>query len=300
MQFGPGCRGELVKRIQKGLCDVGYDCGKVDGIFGKKTADAVRHFHANHIANRNMVFYDCVDEQTWNLLCGEQPTSFEICLQLVAAFEGASYDTIVGDFDGAGLSFGILQFNLKSGSLQPILKSLSEQVWAEVSAETNAEVVKRIRDMLSKCKKSQMRWAEKISLPPRRYKIIGEYAAAFGALGKHPECINAQFLSAHSDYWLYAVGEAEKFGITSRAGHALAFDIAVQNGGVKERIQKEVIELLREQAHEGARHQMIAVLVANSVKNAYFRKDVLSRKWVIATGRGQVHGREYDLLNWGI
>ncbi len=39
---------------------------------------------------------------------------FDVCLTITKQFEGADFDTVTGNFDGCGMSFGILQFNLKS------------------------------------------------------------------------------------------------------------------------------------------------------------------------------------------
>lgn len=39
-----GCKGEDVKRLQKDLKQIGYSIGSIDGIFGKKTLEAVKKF----------------------------------------------------------------------------------------------------------------------------------------------------------------------------------------------------------------------------------------------------------------
>ena len=43
-----GDKGEGVKDLQEILNDAGYDCGKADGIFGKKTEAAVKHFEKDN------------------------------------------------------------------------------------------------------------------------------------------------------------------------------------------------------------------------------------------------------------
>jgi flagellum-specific peptidoglycan hydrolase FlgJ len=43
-----GDRGDEVVKIQLALYNRGYDVGKIDGIFGQKTEDAVRAFQADH------------------------------------------------------------------------------------------------------------------------------------------------------------------------------------------------------------------------------------------------------------
>jgi hypothetical protein len=48
----------------------------------------------------------------------------ELCVKVSGTFEngaGASYTTVAGDFDGMGISVGLLQQNAGQGSLQPLL-----------------------------------------------------------------------------------------------------------------------------------------------------------------------------------
>lgn len=61
-----------------------------------------------------------------SVIVGSNPTSqslknmdynsitYDVCLKITGSFEGADYDTVTGNFDGQGMSFGILQLNLKS------------------------------------------------------------------------------------------------------------------------------------------------------------------------------------------
>lgn len=59
-----GARGEAVKDAQRLLNAKGYDCGAVDGIFGKKTDAAVRLFQ-----NANGLIVDgIIGEKTWKAL----------------------------------------------------------------------------------------------------------------------------------------------------------------------------------------------------------------------------------------
>jgi len=39
---------EIIKEVQKALNDLGYDCGDVDGILGKKTKDALKKFQEDN------------------------------------------------------------------------------------------------------------------------------------------------------------------------------------------------------------------------------------------------------------
>jgi hypothetical protein len=55
----------------------------------------------------------------------------ETCVRVSGAFEnggGASYAAVSGNFDGQGLSAGILQWNAGQGSLQPLLQSIGTRM----------------------------------------------------------------------------------------------------------------------------------------------------------------------------
>lgn len=59
-----GDRGEDVKTLQTALNANGYDCGKVDGIFGTKTQKAVKAYQKAHALTVDGI----VGRQTWNSL----------------------------------------------------------------------------------------------------------------------------------------------------------------------------------------------------------------------------------------
>lgn len=59
-----GSRGEEVRELQQRLNASGYSCGKVDGIFGQKTLEAVTAFQAD----RGLAVDGIVGAKTWNEL----------------------------------------------------------------------------------------------------------------------------------------------------------------------------------------------------------------------------------------
>lgn len=62
--FGPGSQGGCVRIIQQRLTDLGYSPGPVDGIYGQKTAEAVKVFQQRSGLPQDGV----VGVQTWNAL----------------------------------------------------------------------------------------------------------------------------------------------------------------------------------------------------------------------------------------
>ncbi len=99
------------------------------------------------------------------------------------------------------------------------------------------------------------------------------------------------------DYFQPALATATKLHLKTELGVALAFDIHVQNGGVKADI---VTDLL---GRTFASELDLRVALANAVADSSepeFQQDVHSRKITIAQGNGTVHGGSFVLKNWGL
>ena len=64
-----GAQGEIVKELQTILTNMGYDCGEIDGIFGKKTQAAVVRLQQDHGLEADGV----VGRQTWAVLDAGEP-----------------------------------------------------------------------------------------------------------------------------------------------------------------------------------------------------------------------------------
>ena len=52
------------------------------------------------------------------------PSLFERCLGLTAAFEGHGFSLAQGNFDGAGITWGIIGFTLKHGQIAGIVQTI--------------------------------------------------------------------------------------------------------------------------------------------------------------------------------
>ncbi len=121
--FGIGSHGGIVGDIQRGLVSAGADPGRVDEVYGPGTASAVKQVQAkNQVPNTGEV-----DQATWAAFMQHPlPTLFERSLELTAAFEGHSYTLAVGNFDGAGLTWGVIGFTVKSGNIPAILSQAND------------------------------------------------------------------------------------------------------------------------------------------------------------------------------
>jgi hypothetical protein len=239
---------------------------------------------------------------------------FEAALKVVALFEGTDFATVAGNFDGQGLSCGVLQWNLGQGSLQNhILTRVNLMMYDfpvpfyPVCRLTNEAAVQ---------------WAKDIILDPSG-EPKPEWKRALQAMLVKPEVINLQ-KEACGRYWRRAHEILGQLGMGpgTRRQKIWAFDLAVQNwsaaltDGELRRI-RDSIPYVNLRSHAEAVMQrwdtqnwMLweempmtdeqAILVIASHFRAQkcrpeFQRDVFARKATIAMGAGYVHGSLQDL-----
>ncbi len=230
-------------------------------------------------------------------------------LTMTAAFETARaypgcFGTLAGNFDGQGLSFGALQWNIGIGSLQPLWVEMRDSHPAELKAALGGLYDGFCR-MLDRPRNEQMAWALSIQSPvPNRvntWRIADGWTNALQTLGTTKEMIAIEVKQADAFYQV-ALGFCRDYQLTSERGAALMFDVRVQNGSVDRNGSGPLIRAdfdqidpgLAAQDKEVARMEIIARRRA-AVARADFRDDVLQRKLTIAQGTGTVHNRAYDL-----
>ena len=230
-------------------------------------------------------------------------TLFERCLELTGTFETSklppeSYGVTVGNFDGAGMSFGVLQFNLLSGTLQPILREMIAK-HPDIVKSCFGSLYPELQEMLdTRSTKAQIEWAKKRTINCR--PLRPEWRDAFRRLGITPECIAIQRQAAKERYYTKAVTLFKEYGLQSERGFALMFDIATQNGGIYEATKKLILtdfaklKGLSPEAAEVERMKIIATRRAEAA-NKKWVSDVKNRKMTIALGFGTVHGVKVNL-----
>ncbi len=292
-----GSRGWLVGRIQSALADQELYTAPLDDDFGPRTERAVMSFQTA----RNVSATGRVDHATWTALLNEPPpTLFQRCLQLTAHFEGHGFTRAAGNWDDAGLTWGIIGFTLKFGKVQQILREAARREPAAVRASLvglNDDLLGMLDAPLS----DQMSWADGISEPPRKHSLREPWRSAFVRLGELPVVREIQLRMAHDDYFVPALATARRNRLTTEQGVALCFDIHVQNGGIDQGDAAAIAAGLP--SLPAGDEQALRVLIANSVADnarAAFREDTRSRKLAIAAGNGRVRGASFSLDAWGL
>jgi hypothetical protein len=220
---------------------------------------------------------------------GNGNSALEKAILLTASFEGSGYVNVTGNFDGAGLSIGIFQWNIGQGTLQPMLKQFFDN---------NPDLAKQIFDsnyqsvvnMLSASKSAQMDWARSIN---NGKKLQTDWYNQFVALCKTSQFQQIQ-RGAMKEYTDQAYNIANTYGLKSERGLALALDIAVQNWDVSATSRANIKNSIKNGATEQQVLQLLAQAAVDKANSAY-KADVWSRKFTIVNGTGTVHGTNYNL-----
>jgi len=292
-----GARGLLVERVQRRLLELGFSPGPVDGVYGDQTANAILAFQRD----RQLEPTGEVDDRTWLELFGAAPPSLrDLCIQLAAAFEGAGFSTVSGNFDGAGITWGIIGFTLRHGAVRQIIQEV-HQHYPELLEEAFGRRVAELLEIFSLPLARQIQWADSISTGPNKTGLSKPWRDGFTRLGQFEQVQAIQLRVAEERYFRPAVSTARAYQLSTELGLALAFDIHVQNGGINNPAASSIRRYVAQQPvrTELERRVIIAHAVADAA-DPQWRQDVLERKLTVAAGAGKVHGQFYILRNWGL
>jgi hypothetical protein len=289
--------GTLVSDIQAALNGAGIGQIGVDGLFGGQTEGALRAFQVR----RGLPQTGTVSDATWQtLMRTDAPPLFERCLQVTASFEGTHFTEVVGNFDGAGLTWGIIGFTLSHGELGAILDTINLRLPGAIGSAfgDDADDIMRI---VHAPMAERIAWADSISRGPQKYAVADPWKTYFRDLGSLRDVQRLQVDRAREVYWGIAQRDARALGLKEELDHLLLFDVAVQNGGMQSK-GRHADALAgfaaKPDADPAAKRHIVAHVVANSASPTY-QGDVRSRKLTIAEGAGTVHGGKYVLADWG-
>ena len=290
--------GHVVRRLQARLTDLGFDTQGVDMVFGDDTAEALAAWHAA-VGGRDT---GALTFAEWDLLgAGARPDLFDLCAQVAAAFEGHGFGKAVGDFDGAVFTWGYHGYTVKFGHAQAVLARAEAMARGTLSAAFGSKKAAALRRMLRSDLDKQIAWARRNLLD--NGGPDPDWVAGFRALGETEVGRAAQLAHSREAFWeRIALPQAERLGLTEPLSRAQLFDTAIQQGGLG-RAAMALIEAAFDaepDLPENEKRRIVAREAANAISSGRFRGDVLSRRMTFVNGDGVVHGKRYELSDWGL
>jgi hypothetical protein len=255
---------------------------------------------------------------------------FALGLNISASFEGRSgWKNITNNFDGMGLSLGLLNQTLGTASLQPLLVRMIEKHEAVMKTHYTAANYTSIKTMALDWKKAtgfvvQSISHEELFAPddmPLSDLDMGEvfqiqgaaenksvtwakqtiYTDAAGKTFKtdwksqlqnmagSPEYRDIQFAAARKLH-NKAAGYLDSFGLTEVRSYLFMFDIVVQNGGLHQKNFDDYRTFIAKNPNATEKQKLQAILESRLVQvRSQFRTDVRSRKEGLINGKGRVH-----------
>src|SRR5436305_7497072 len=213
-----------------------------------------------------------------------------------------AYGIMSGDFDGAGGSYGIIQWNWKYGTLQPIFRDLVNLHPTDVQTAftITADYNEFVDVVLNRTVAQQMAWGNSITDPNNNHKVIAKWDAYFKTLGTLKSCQDRQE-AAVVPYFNLADGWCSDFGLWSRRGYSLAFDIAVQGGGMTTACHTDIMNFIAALPTTNLTPELRELYVMRYFANrrsddvrSSFMNTFRDRKLAIANGSGSVYGRSEE------
>lgn len=218
------------------------------------------------------------------------------------------YGVYSGNHDDAGGSFGVLQFNWKTGSIQPILKYMFENHDA-VTRTALGSLYDEIEDVTyNRTVNQQIAWGDSISLgttKEEKRQVQTVYKNAFMALGTNQACIDFQI--PFSEQWR---SNAKKWfdtlGLYSRRGYALCWDISVQMGrlfSLNQILQdfKEIDLTGKTRAQiEEEKLRIICDRCAYDNRPSAYSQIVWDRKIMLINGTGDYYGSPFTMAQYDL
>jgi len=255
----------------------------------------------------------------------------ETALRVTGHFEDSDDPLagVSGDFDGQGISLGVLQWNIGSGSLQPIVRRVGE-------ANVVAAMPNFGRDLWAACNADVARGLAIVRGWQSGGRLRPDVTAELKAFLRSAPCLAQQIAAArsvagHAFNQASAWAAAQDRAAPTQREFSWFFDLLTQNGGLKDVTPQSVRDFAGASGADRADDVICDWLAARTTADAGFkdsrrnaslwrdaipadrlellvtsflraqrsklewRADVLNRKGTIAVGSGWVHGERHDL-----
>lgn len=218
------------------------------------------------------------------------------------------YGITSGNFDDAGMSHGVLQFNWGTGSLKTLWQYMDtnhNQLCRDILGANYTEWADVLNNRTTA---EQVAWGDSISLgttKEEKRQIDPTWKALFQTLGETPESIEKQ--KTFSEEWVpNAIKWFNTLGLYSRRGFALVWDISVQMGRLfslnqiwHDFQQIDTTGKTRQQIEE---EKLYIIVDRCSYDNrpSQYSQTVYDRKVMLVTGTGDYYGTPFSMAQYDL
>lgn len=213
--------------------------------------------------------------------------ALERAVRVTAAYEttGDPYQSVAGNFDGAGLSFGPLQVNFGQGTLPELLNRFQfANAKLLQSCFTRPEHWAEWQRVMKLSRVKQVEWANGISTGPNKNSIAEPWKSYLQAVGAEPVFRREMLRYAYDVYgrklivalsWLKGLwpGKIDSFPCLSAL-----YDMCVQQGSLDKAHQAIRTRVARERPDNQLDLVRIAVEERGRTADPQWRADAISRR----------------------
>lgn len=295
--FKEGARGFIVKDIQMKLNEYSGLSGGIvpDRSYGKNTSNLVSlaKKQLNYINEDGSV----IEEDFYEKLMGHSfPDVFHLSLNIVSAFEATYFGGLVADEKHNTVYCGIIGFSKEE--IYRLLCMLVKRFPESLNLIKDEGEKKRLSGILFDYK-------EEIAIRNLTLLLLGKHKfwrSVFSDWG-NLEIMRELQMQMAKKYWedsqfCLKIVAPDLLGV-DRA-KALFFDCQVQNGGVRIFMSGKYNKFIEKEAFITNEEKMLFIVdgvVQSSLPR--WQQDVRNRKTLFAYGVSTVHGRNYQIANFG-
>jgi hypothetical protein len=252
-------------------------------------------------------------------------------LKITGHFEDSAdpLGAVSGNFDKMGISLGVLQWNIGSNSLQPIVRTIGKAAVTSTMPKFGDDLWRACNTTVAEGLAIVRAWQPNNKLPKAVLTELKAYVR--GQPFQDQQLKVARKVGDTA--WATAVAWAEKQGRNTATKREFCwfYDVFTQNGGLKSVTPKKVqdfidghgansaddlicdwlaartddgrgakdsrknAKLWRDTVPEAKLFLFVASFLRTAEANPVWQSDVMNRKGTIALGEGWVHGDKHDL-----
>ena len=258
-------------------------------------------------------------------MTADDRSALEIALNISGSFEGDdAWANLSDNFDGQGVSLGLLNQNLGQGSLQPMLIRMRDEHPQALKTLLGPDHLRGLLQMLSQWQTAaridsedaplsvlddpgedggpqataadhaSVVWAV-ANLYDSAGRFVPAWQAELSALASSPDYVSIQIEAAARDHELALADEA-RIGVRELRSYLFLFDVQVQDGGLYPQDFDDYAAYVKRtpDADSTAKLEKLLTLRLRHVRKQY-EEDVRQRKLAVIRGTGTVHGAARNL-----